>query len=164
MSIFLVAPRQASGPRDGQGWNRLSLNAHMAHLRPQCALRPTSWSTLAAARRGSLLADWGHYGQCVLPDRPDCGSCPVLTDPPRVLAAFTDRVLVRLLERHGSTVTWDEPWVMNRPDQGWGERGEKWTWEQIHRLKGWEIGRPHRDQHGPGFWLHRARVPAAGKA
>ncbi|MBQ0888556.1 hypothetical protein KBZ94_27160 [Streptomyces sp. RM72] len=78
---------EPSGP-DGQGWNRLSLNAHFdtpAH----CGLRPIRFASLFEARTGRQR--WGGYERCmgaklvsrpvpdVSPDTPRirCGTCPV---------------------------------------------------------------------------------------
>lgn len=117
-------------------------------------------------RRSSRLADWGNYGRCIAPTR-DCGACPVLTAKLRPLDAFTDTIPVRLLTRATPSpggYVWDEPWVMNRVDLGWGERGERWTWEELCRLAEWTPGHSYRDEHGNGFWLHRVALTTPGGA
>jgi hypothetical protein len=79
-----------------------------------------------------------------------------MSNPTRSLNAFGNRVLVRLAETTTSTggIT-TEPWVMNRPEDGWSSYGEPWTWDQMARLVGWTIGGTHKDRSGEGFWLHR---------
>ncbi|MET9779306.1 hypothetical protein ABZ023_34550 [Streptomyces sp. NPDC006367] len=89
MPTYLDNPHEY-GPRgpDGQGWNRLSLNAHFdtpAH----CGLRPIRFASLFEARTGRQR--WGGYERCMgaklasrpapdaSPDTPrvQCGTCPV---------------------------------------------------------------------------------------
>lgn len=164
MSICLRAPKYKAGGPDGKGWNRLSLNAHMGMPLDQCALRPRSYPMLAEAWRDTRLARWGNYGRCT--NGGDCNSCPLLTSPPRrSLNAFGDSVLVRVkLTRVGEMFTAEvvtEPWVMNRPEGGWGSYGKPWTWEELMNIKGWRIGRPYRDEHSDGFWLERVEAVAA---
>jgi hypothetical protein len=168
MTIFLDAPRHRPGGPDGQGWNRLSLNAHMGTPSGQCALRPTSYATLHESRRDSRLAEWGSYGRCGR-GAGACDACPLLRREPRKFDAFTDRVLVRLEKRpampgglFGDQGVPDRPWVMNRPEDGWGSRGEPWTWEELAALQGWRVGRQYRDEHGEGFWLEREQMTEGG--
>ncbi|MFD7618602.1 hypothetical protein [Streptomyces sp. NPDC059802] len=89
MPIYLDNPHEYSprGP-DGQGWNRLSLNAHFdtpAH----CGLRPIRFASLFEARTGRQ--HWGGFERCTgtklasqhvpnaSPNTPrvQCGACPV---------------------------------------------------------------------------------------
>ncbi|WP_053726658.1 hypothetical protein [Streptomyces sp. WM6378] len=88
MPVYLDNPNDygSRGP-DGQGWNRLSLNAHFdtpAH----CGLRPIRFASLFEARTGRQR--WGGYERCVggkLPSLPAdggssaplvrCAHCPV---------------------------------------------------------------------------------------
>ncbi|MGW5456616.1 hypothetical protein [Nocardia sp. NPDC003979] len=55
MTIYLRPPEPNPGGPDGQGWNRLSLNAHTSVPAPQCALRPRTYAALCDIRRGSRL-------------------------------------------------------------------------------------------------------------
>lgn len=164
MSIYLPAPQHRPGGPDGQGWNRLSLNAHIGAGRGQCALQPRSHPTLWEAQ-DSRRARWGPYGPCLRDG--DCLTCPVLTSQPRHLTVAADRVLVRLLPGRvtgaglGLQVSPDRPCVMAEmadPESGCHSRGEPWSWAQLARVPGWQVGRAHHDEHGPGFWLQRARL------
>lgn len=33
--------------------------------------------------------------------------------------------------------------------------GQRWSWDEIRRLDGWDVGRAHHDAHGAGFWIHK---------
>ena len=50
---------------------------------------------------------------------------------------------------------------MNQPGKGWDSSSEVWTWEELARLEGWQVGRAHEDEHGQGFWLHATRQRGA---
>ncbi|MFG2210936.1 hypothetical protein [Streptomyces sp. NPDC048638] len=88
MPVYLDNPHDC-GPRgpDGQGWNRLSLNAHF-DTPTHCGLRPIRFASLFEARTGRQR--WGGYERCIgnqLPSQPvadepgapvvRCASCPV---------------------------------------------------------------------------------------
>jgi hypothetical protein len=148
MPIYLPAPtRDVRGP-DGGGWNRLSLNAGPVYP-GQCALQPTSYATLWESH-DTRRARWGGFGGCVRGGA--CAGCPSLTPAePRRLLSFTPDVLVRILVRSGAA---DQPHVMNRPEDGWASRSERWTWPELAHLTGWRLGRQHVDEHSDGFWLH----------
>lgn len=160
MPIRLRPPAYRPGGPDGQGWNRLSLNAHIgSDERPQCALRPRTYPQLWESQ-DTRRARWGGWGACTRPDDSTgdpCGGCLVLAREPRELASPDRRVLVRI--REGTPVPpfgrVDEPWVMGRPDGGWEAPGEPWSWEDLVRVRGWRIGRRHVDEHSDGFWLER---------
>lgn len=157
--IYLEPPSYRPGGPDGKGWNRLSLNAHMGAAQPRCALRPRTYPALWTSHRNTAHAEWGgDYGLCHHDGA--CGTCPVLTGPPRHLDATGDTVLVRVRERGepsdlipGGVAS--DLWVQTHPD-----RGESWSWDQLCRLDGWKIGRAHHDDEGAGFWLHRVPDPA----
>lgn len=155
MTILLRAPEYRPGGPDGKGWNRLSLCAHMGTPANQCALQPRTWGTLREIRElGSSRARFGNYGRCT--NRGDCGTCPILAAKPETLGAFTDKILVRFLERRtvdGYTRT--ELHLMNKPEDGWSSRSYVWTWEELVRLVGWDVGRRYADEHSEGFWLHK---------
>jgi hypothetical protein len=153
VTIRLKAPEYKAGGPDGKGWNRLSLNAHMGAPADQCALQPRTWGTLSETRRSSRLAQWGNYGRCT--NGGNCGECPLLAAKQPTLGAFSDKVLVRILERinaEGRPVR-VELHLMNRPEDGWASRSYQWTWEELARLAGWEVGARRRDEHSDGFWL-----------
>ncbi|MEW1762414.1 hypothetical protein AB0393_38655 [Streptomyces cyaneofuscatus] len=89
MPIYLDNPHDygPSGP-DGQGWNRLSLNAHF-DTPVHCGLRPIRFAALFEARTGRQR--WGGFERCTgaelasrpvpdaSPDTPRvrCGACPI---------------------------------------------------------------------------------------
>ncbi|GAB1646879.1 hypothetical protein [Krasilnikovia sp. MM14-A1259] len=160
MPIHLSAPAHRPGGPDGDGWNRLSLNAHIGADRAQCALRPRSYPTLVESQ-DTRRARWGGYGPCAATG--ECLACPVLTAEPRRLDVPGDRVLVRLKPGRlygaglGAQVTPEQPFVMDDPERGWQAGAEPWSWQQLARVPGWQVGRRHHDAHGPGFWLHRAQ-------
>lgn len=160
MPIHLRAPSHQPGGPDGQGWNRLSLNAHISGDQDQCALRPRSFATLWESQ-STTRARWGGYSPCASDGR--CTDCPVfaaLDDDPKWLPAHTDRVLVRLKESDNDGGGWlgapaPVPYVVDDPDAGWASPRYRWTWTGLRRLRGWRVGRAHRDEHSDGFWLHK---------
>ena len=152
MPIYLEPPAYKPGGPDGQGWNRLSLNAHMDGGLAQCALRPRSYGKLFESQ-DTRHARWTGFGVCV--GEGQCGTCPVLAAEPTELRSFTREVLVRISDRGA-------PYVMNKPEQGWSSLAQKWTWDDIARLRGWELGRRHNDEYGEGFWLHAVGEPVNG--
>jgi len=147
MPIYLKAPeRQPRGP-DGRGWNRLSLHVF---ANDQCAWRPRSYPALVDAQ-DTRRARHGPYGWCIRDGQ--CDTCPIFNAEPRPLAAFTDRLLVRIHPHDGYL------WIMNRPDDGWGEFGVRWTWEEVLQVRGWTVGDRYQDEHSDGFWLERSASP-----
>lgn len=166
MTIRLEAPQYKPGGPDGKGWNRLSLNAHMDEGRPQCALRPRSYPLLWESQ-DSRRSRWGGYGTCIRPEG-SCVGCPVL-ERHTELRSFTPSVLVRIKWLYAGegigAQGYQQPWVMNRPDNGWGEYGYIWSWDDLARLQGWRVdSRPYRDEHSEGFWLHATRRSCSGGA
>lgn len=147
MPIYLKAPTPATGGPDGRGWTRLSIAAMGGLAADECALRPRDYSHLRESQDTSR-ARYGGYGPCI--GSGDCERCPILQSAPRHLDSLDDRVLVRVHPSDG------RPYLMNRPEDGWASLGLRWTWQDLARLDGWEIGRRHRDEHGDGFWLERA--------
>ncbi len=159
MTRLRARDHNPGGP-DGQGWNRLSLNAHMGGASDQCALQPRSYVSLHESRRHTGLARCGNgYGRCT-GDGP-CDTCPIFEaalEEPTWLPAETDRVLVRLKESEvdggwGLGRPYPTPYVVDDPDAGWASPRYRWTWERLWRLRGWRLGRRHLDGHGEGFWL-----------
>lgn len=134
-------PHNPRGP-DGQGLNRLAVL--QPDPQPQCALRPRSYEALVEADRGSKFATYGHYGRCVADA---CASCP--RSPAAAPEPLGDEILVRLDEE-------GRPWIMNRPDRGWGERGFRTSFEALANMPSFRPDRRHRDSHGTGFWMVRA--------
>lgn len=161
MAIFLHAPSHDPRGPDGRGHNRIEIQG-ITH--DQCALRPRSYGTLVESR-DTRRARWGGFAPCANEKPGSCDQCPILRARHRKLDVFGDTVLVRIAEnrRPGgllSDIVTTTPWVMNRPEGGWGSYGEPWTWEQLSLVDGWDIGQAYRDQHGEGFWLNRTAVPA----
>lgn len=149
MPIHLKAPEPALGGPDGRGWTRLSIASMGALVEDECALRPRDYSHLRESQ-DTRRARYGGYGPCIADGK--CETCPILQSPPRHLASLDDRVLVRVHPTDG------RPYLMNRPEDGWASLARRWTWQDLARLDGWEIGRRYSDEHSAGFWLHR--VPA----
>lgn len=143
MPIYLKVPAHRNGGPDGQGWNRISLGSLAGD---QCALRPRDYSHLRESQ-DTRRAGYGGYGPCI--NDGNCADCPILQAAPRTLDWFGDRALVRVHPSDGL------PYLMNRPEDGWASLAKRWTWQDLARLEGWEIGRRHRDEHGDGFWLER---------
>lgn len=147
MPIHLKAPTPANGGPDGRGWTRLSIGSMGALVDDECALRPRDYSHLVESQ-DTRRARYGGYGPCI--GSGGCEQCPILQSAPRHLESLDDRVLVRVHPSDG------RPYLMNRPEDGWASLGLRWTWQDLARLDGWEIGRRYSDEHGDGFWLHRA--------
>ncbi len=147
MPVYLRAPQPSHDGPDGKGWNRLSLGAHYGQAADRCALRPVSYETLVESR-DTRRATWefGGFGVCIAAGA--CDTCPIANEAPTTLAAFGDKVLVRV-DHQG------RPHLMNHPEKGWDSSSQEWTWPELSRLEGWRIGRRHRDEHGDGFWLER---------
>ncbi|MCX5138350.1 hypothetical protein [Streptomyces sp. NBC_00338] len=142
MPIHLKVPAHRNGGPDGQGWNRMSLGSLAGD---QCALRPRDYSHLRESQ-DTRRARYGGYGPCV--SEGNCAECPILQASPRHLDSLDSRVLVRI---HADGYLY----LMNRPDDGWASSAKRWTWQDVARLDGWEIGRRHCDAHSDGFWLER---------
>ncbi|GGX36281.1 hypothetical protein [Streptomyces noursei] len=162
MPIYLPEP-DPTRPADGKGYNRLTLNAHMGVGGAQCALLPQSYPTLLESR-DTRRARWGGFGWCIR-ERGECRDCRIfastLDGPERQVPFNASRVLVRI-----ETAFLDEAafnarpvtalWMTDRPtDADYRTHGQKWGWSDLQRLKGWELGRQHRDEIGEGFWVHR---------
>ncbi|MER6602522.1 hypothetical protein [Streptomyces parvus] len=150
MPIYLPAPAHRNGGVDGQGWNRLSVGSMGGLAGDECALRPRDYSHLLESQ-DTRRARYGGYGPCVSDGK--CEACPIFRAAPRHLDSLDDRILVRINPTDG--------WLhlMNRPEDGWASLALRWTWQDLARLDGWEIGRRHRDEHSDGFWLNRCTNP-----
>ncbi|WP_331732623.1 hypothetical protein [Streptomyces sp. NBC_00989] len=167
MPTFLEQP--SYGPRgpDGQGWNRLSLNAQNDRLH-QCGWQPRRFAALFEALTGRQ--QWGGFGRCFVGHPGSCGTCPVQLrrlareggiawpartplllarvrpSPPTTGALFADPAAGRSsLElspwRGGPTVLkaeWAE--ILNTPDHTMS-----WCWQ---------------DERGEAFWLVRNHLAA----
>ncbi|MGW0899736.1 hypothetical protein ACWD0G_22610 [Streptomyces goshikiensis] len=84
----------------------------------------------------------------------------------RALEVGGDRVLVRVETTYSeglfnATVS-SQLWMTSGPDAvGRLDGGRPWTWAEVSRLEGWELGRRYRDVVGEGFWLHRTTAAPA---
>lgn len=164
MPVYLSQPRHDGRGPDGQGWNRLSLNA--GPTVDQCALKPSSYATLWESQN-TTRARFGSFGPCTREGA--CSDCPVLAEAlnPEPFRAFTDSVLVRVLSRPSRVGVFGTdtrvPHLMNKPEQGWGSTSFPTTWQRLAQIigHGWTLGRRHVDQDSPGgangeaFWLHK---------
>lgn len=154
MPIRLEPPTHRHGGPDGQGWNRISLNAHMGTPTAQCALKPTTAATLVESW-DTRRARWGNFGPCTRDG--SCATCPMLDSDPTRIPAHTERILVRLKpsDAAGVNLPPDTPYIVDDPDAGWVSPRYRWTWSKLSRLIGWRFDGMHRDEHGDGFWLHK---------
>ncbi|MFC4060203.1 hypothetical protein ACFOWE_18010 [Planomonospora corallina] len=150
MPIHLPAPRRDPRGPDGQGWNRMAISWGAIYP-AQCALQPLTPTKLFESY-DTRRAAWGGFGPCVRDG--DCTAC-LVARPRRRLESFTERVLVRVLERDGRT----EYHVMNRPEQGWASRSMTWTLPDLAVVDGWTWDGLHADENGGGFWLRATRPP-----
>jgi hypothetical protein len=146
MPIYLPAPSHRNGGPDGQGWNRIALGSLAGD---QCALRPRDYSHLVESQ-DTRRAGYGGYGPCIADGK--CETCPIFQAAPLDLQSLDNRILVRVHPHDGRL------YLMNRPEDGWASLGLRWTWQDLARLNGWEIGRRYRDEHSDGFWLERAET------
>ncbi|MGG2460621.1 hypothetical protein ACO0M4_12520 [Streptomyces sp. RGM 3693] len=162
MPIYLPEP-EPGRPSDGKGYNRLTLNAHMGLGGPQCALQPKSYTTLLESF-DTRRARWGGFGSCIRQQR-DCTNCPVMAatlDSPGEQVPFNPPlVLIRIESVIPDDAMFDaEPttslWMTDRPtDPDYRLHAQQWSWFRLQRLKGWELGRRHRDEISDAFWMHR---------
>lgn len=146
MPIHLPAPEPVLGGPDGRGWTRLSIASMGGLSNDECALRPRDYTHLRESQ-DTRRARYGSYGPCISDGK--CETCPIFQAPPLELQSLDDRVLVRIHPHDGRV------YLMNRPEDGWASLGLRWTWQDLRRLNGWEIGRRHQDEHSDGFWLER---------
>lgn len=168
MPIYLREPEAAPGGPDGKGWNRLSLGAHFGTGGGQCALRPRSWGALVEAQ-DTRRARWGGHGPCIR--RGQCDGCPVLealNTRCTVVPVNAPQVLVRIEPVFPPGLVLTGPagyrlWVTTGPDDRDYRNRRPWTWDDVVRVPGWDLGSMYFDEHGDGFWLKRTtRVPALG--
>jgi len=143
MPIHLLPPNEDPRGPDGRGRNRLRVDTMT--LSSQCALKPKSYPSLKYESTNTMLARWGWFGTCH--KNGDCKNCEMLQ--PTELDFGQEKALVRIDEENN-------PWIMNKPERGWGEYGKKVTWEFLARLRGWKIGETHKDEESSGFWLLKA--------
>lgn len=162
MPIFLEQPSYGPAGPDGQGWNRLSLNAHF-DTRHQCGWQPTNFPTLFESMTGRQ--GWGSYERCHKLAPGGCKQCPVQR---------------RVLEKEGG-LAWPEdtplllarvrPWphtpgamfadpAAGRSDvelQAWplGQAAITTTWLAVRNTSGLRLSWFWRDDDGEAFWIVR---------
>ncbi|MFH8635466.1 hypothetical protein [Streptomyces goshikiensis] len=94
----------------------------------------------------------------------------MLTAPNRrALEVGGDRVLVRVETTYSkgpfNATASSQLWMTSGPNAvGRLDDGRPWTWAEVSRLEGWELGRRYRDAIGGGFWLHRTTATPAAHA
>jgi hypothetical protein len=85
-----------------------------------------------------------------------------------VIPVNAPRVLVRVELAFAPNTLFTGPagyrlWVTTGPDDQDYRNQKPWTWEDVVRVRGWDLDRAYLDEHGEGFWLeHTNRVPALG--
>lgn len=146
MSIFLPAPAYDPKGPDGRGWNRISI---MGLCADECALRPTCESAFWEAQ-DTRRTRYGIYGPCT--NSGNCKTCNRLHQEEQ-WPWFGSEILVRIDEKGA-------PWVMNRPDEGWGEYGRPTTWEYLSSLQSVTFER-YRDKYGRGIMIRRTSLSVA---
>jgi hypothetical protein len=88
-------------------------------------------------------ARYGNYGPC--DGRGQCNSCQRLHKTEQ-WKWLSDEFFIRKDED-------GQPWIMNRPDDGWGEYGIRVSWEFLSRIKATFVR--SKDQHGPTIIMRR---------
>ncbi|MFE2524792.1 hypothetical protein ACFXEL_11200 [Streptomyces sp. NPDC059382] len=81
----------------------------------------------------------------------------------------SDRILVRVETTYSggpfNATVHSKLWMTSGPYAvGHLDGGRPWTWAEVSRLEGWELGRRYRDAAGEGFWLHRTTAAPAPHA
>ncbi|MFD3422625.1 hypothetical protein [Streptomyces decoyicus] len=168
--IFLPDPGYGPGGPDGQGWNRLSLNAHF-DTRHQCGLLPQNYVALWESMTGRQA--WGGFARCrrLAPGR--CGDCRVQqlhlardgfdwpTGTPLLLAR------VRPLPRTPGSMFFDLAAGLSELElMSWvGEpTGVEADWRTVRNSAGLRLGRRFWDEDGEAFWLVRHNSSASSTA
>lgn len=167
MPLFLTASSYGSRGPDGQGWNRLSLNAHF-DVPNQCGLLPTNYATLFESMTGRQR--WGGFEHCSGPGPGRCGSCPIQRAHLRGQSgiewpANTPLLLVRIqpLPRTPGSLFADPAAGRSTLDpRTWrgAATGVAADWQMVRNTPGVRLGRSFRDGEGEAFWLVRDN-PAA---
>ncbi len=121
MPIYLQPPGHDPRGVDGKGHNRLAVLMPMGD---QCALAPTTEATFWDSM-DTRKARYGNYGPCV--GRGKCESCGQF-DKTTPWLWGGDELVIRVDED-------GRPWLMNRPDRGWGEYGKVISWGKLFRVQ-----------------------------
>lgn len=109
----------------------------------ECALKPQNMGAFFDAL-DTRRVRYGSYSSCNRNGQ--CENCPVFTKAIE-WKWFGSEILVRVDEKN-------TPWVMNRPDKGWEEKGIPTTWANLLALKNVEFS-VYQDQFGRGVMLKR---------
>ncbi|MFJ4680551.1 hypothetical protein [Kitasatospora sp. NPDC088783] len=167
--IFLQQPSYGPAGPDGQGMNRLSLNAGF-DSRHQCGLQPTDFTTLWESMTGRQY--WGGYGRCHKLAPGHCGDCPVhrstivLKDGihwPGGAPLLQARIRPLAPTPGAMFVNWNaalstlelRPWP--------GGPVLEATWQQVRSTRGFGISWFWRDEGGEAFWMVRAPDTTAAR-
>ncbi|MCX5215654.1 hypothetical protein OG689_41605 [Kitasatospora sp. NBC_00240] len=167
MPIFLEEPSYGPGGPDGQGWNRLSLNAHFDQ-RHQCGLLPINFPTLFESMTGRQR--WGGYERCRQLAPGHCGECPIQrrhTEDQGAIA-WPDRTPLLLARvrplaptpgalfadpASGRSTLELRPWP--------GGTAVEASWVQVRNTPALRLSWAWRDAEGEAFWLVRNNPAAA---
>lgn len=128
MPIFLKAPSHNPNCHDGNGWNRIALHGGMCL--DECALKPRTLSAFLEAQ-DTRRASYGQYGPCH--NKGKCSECAFFNKTKGW--RFYDNVIFIRSDNH------NKPWIMNRLDNGWDERGILTSWADLLRIDGAEFSR-----------------------
>jgi hypothetical protein len=155
-----------AGP-DGQGWNRISPNAHFEQL-PQCGWQPMNHAALAEALTGRQR--WGSYESCSEGGPDVCSTCPVQqrrlartggldwpADEPVLLARSTPRPLTDGLlfadPAYGRSTVELSRWRDGQPVATTG-------WEELLNSRSVRISWRWTEGRGETFWVVRDQAAA----
>ncbi|MFB6881264.1 hypothetical protein ACFCY8_10560 [Streptomyces noursei] len=159
--IFLPQPSHGPGGPDGQGWNRLSLNAHF-DTRHQCGLLPQNYAALSESMTGRQ--HWGGFDRCPHLAPGHCGDCHVhklhLEQDGINWPQNTPLLLARvrpLPPTPGSMFVNVTAGLSELEVFSWlGEpTGIEADWRTIRNTAGLRLGRRFWDEDGEAFWLVR---------
>lgn len=136
MPIFLPGPNVDPKGPDGQGRNRLRVDAIEPTAR--CALRPRTFAALRESQN-TALAQWGgHFAPCT--GSGQCSECPRATRQFSMDAA-PGELFVRLHAEGSVHYTADLA-------GGWNAELFLIDWDDLAALEsGWRLGRLQRDEH-----------------
>ncbi|MEU6331475.1 hypothetical protein ABZ851_29990 [Streptomyces sp. NPDC047049] len=168
--LFLPQPSYCPGGPDGQGWNRLSLNAHF-DTRHQCGLLPQNYAALWESMTGRQA--WGGFGRCSRLAPGQCGGCRIqqlhMAHDGIDWPAKTPLLLARvrpLPPTPGSVFVNVTAGLSELEMVSWlGEpTGVEADWRTVRNTAGLRLGRGFRDADGEAFWLVRHNSAAASTA
>ncbi len=128
MPIFLKAPSYDPKGCDGKGWNRIAIHGGMCL--DECALKPKTLAAFLEAQ-DTRKASYGQYGACH--NKGKCSDCAFAMQT-KDWHFYDDEIFIRSDDR-------GMPWIMNRLDMGWDERGILTSWADLLKMDGVEFSR-----------------------